>query len=123
MAVALKPTFNDTDFVSLFNLFIENVVNDKNLKDFSSLKDLSNKAQMIEDLVKKLNENIENVIDSEDFEKLEDELMEMKVFLELNLDKFPKELRDSLNRLYEALSVFIFNISMFELKNVRDNRN
>ena len=123
MAIAIKPTFNDFDFISLFNQFIENIViNYKNVKNSISTKELENKAQKIEKLVRYLNENIENIANDKEFERLEDELIEMKLFLELNLDKFPINIRPSFEKLYEALTMLIFNLSMYELKDVRDKR-
>ena len=124
MAIALRPTFSDFDFVSLFNQFIESIVlNYQNFKDYISLKDLSKKAQMMEKMVNNINENIELIANDEDFEKLEDELIEMKIFLEQNLDNFPKEIKPSFEKLYEALTMLIFNLSMYELKNVKNKRN
>ena len=123
MAIAIKPTFSDFDFISLFNQFIENIViNYKNVKNSISTKELENKAQKIEKLVRYLNENIENIANDKEFERLEDELIEMKIFLELNLDKFPRNIRPSFEKLYEALTMLIFNLSMYELKDVRDKR-
>jgi len=123
MAIAIKPTFSDFDFISLFNQFIENIViNYKNVKNSISTKELENKAQKIEKLVRYLNENIENIANDKEFERLEDELIEMKLFLELNLDKFPINIRPSFEKLYEALTMLIFNLSMYELKDVRDKR-
>ncbi|WP_456470654.1 hypothetical protein [Caminibacter sp.] len=123
MAIAIKPTFSDFDFISLFNQFIENIViNYKNVKNSISTKELENKAQKIEKLVRYLNENIENIVNDKEFERLEDELIEMKLFLELNLSKFPKSIRPLFEKLYEALTMLIFNLSMYELKDVRDKR-
>ena len=125
MQIALNSNFltnQSINLIDLFKGFLENVIN--NYKSKNTTYDLENKIKAIRANIQLLNENLEELINSKEFDKLEDEILDLKFYIEKLLDtSLPANLKKELNLLYEDLVMFDFNIAMLgmeeEIENIR----
>jgi len=125
MQIALNSNFltnQSINLIDLFKGFLENVIN--NYKSKNTTYDLENKIKAIRANIQFLNENLEELINSKEFDKLEDEILDLKFYVEKLLDTpLPANLKKELNLLYEDLVMFDFNTAMLgmeeEIENIR----
>jgi len=112
------------NLISLFNDLLKNIIESYNNKNKQKSVNLEKRIdRIVEDLLF-LNQNISEINTFPEFEKIEDELIDMKFFLENNLNTFPPSLQKSFEKLYNALSLLIFNLSMYEMDNeIKNYRN
>ncbi|MEO1928580.1 MAG: hypothetical protein ABGX26_07840 [Nautiliaceae bacterium] len=113
MAIAIKQNFG-FGFISLFNDFLREALN--NFKNKRELIRILKRADRLVNLIYTLNEKLEQYIKDDEFEKIEDKLIDMKFLLENQMDSLPKELKPSLEKLYELLVMIIFNLSMYQAR-------
>ena len=125
MQIALNSNFltnQSINLIDLFKGFLESVIN--NYKSKNTTYDLKNKIKAIRKNIQFLNENLEELINSKEFDKLEDEILDLKFYIEKLLDTpLPANLKKELNLLYEDLVMFDFNTAMLgmeeEIENIR----
>ena len=125
MQIALNSNFltnQSINLIDLFKGFLENVIN--NYKSKNTTYDLENKIKAIRANIQFLNENLEELINNKEFDKLEDEILDLKFYIEKLLDTpLPANLKKELNLLYEDLVMFDFNTAMLgmeeEIENIR----
>jgi len=125
MQIALNSNFltnQSINLIDLFKGFLESVIN--NYKSKNTTYDLENKIKAIRANIQLLNENLEELINSKEFDKLEDEILDLKFYIEKLLDTpLPANLKKELNLLYEDLVMFDFNTAMLgmeeEIENIR----
>lgn len=116
-------THQSIDLLAIFKDFLTSVIDNYKIKH--KTYELEKRVTAIRHNIKFLNDNLAELIKNDDFEKIEDEAMDLKFYLENMLDTpLPANLKDELNLLYEDLVTFIFNISMYdmekEVENIRD---
>ena len=116
-------THQSIDLIAIFKDFLTSVID--NYKTKHKTYELEKRVKAIRNNIKILNDNLEELIKNKDFEKIEDEVIDLKFYLEKLLDTpLPANLKSELNLLYEDLVTFIFNISMYEMReeveNIRD---
>lgn len=116
-------THQSLDLLAIFKDFLTSVIDNYKIKH--KTYELEKRVTSIRHNIKFLNDNLEELIKSDDFEKIEDEAIDLKFYLENLLDTpLPANLKDELNLLCEDLVTFIFNISMYdmekEVENIRD---
>jgi hypothetical protein len=123
MQIAINHQFINDDIFSTFVNFLKGIINNYKYKNQSNYidRELEKRINRIMNNIELLNSNIELLNSIPNFDELEDELINMKFFLENKLNEFPKEFQEPLNKLYEALSLFIFNLSMYEMNNELKN--
>ena len=108
-------THQSIDLIAIFKDFLTSVID--NYKTKHKTYELEKRVKAIRNNIKILNDNLEELIKNKDFEKIEDEVIDLKFYLEKLLDtSLPAHLKSELNLLYEDLVTFIFNISMYEMR-------
>ena len=119
MQIAINHQNIDFDLFSMFSNFLKSVIENYQFKHktYNLEKNINKMIKSIEFL----NNNIELIYNLPEFEELEDELIDTKFFLEKELDNLPPKLKASLNKLYETLTVFLFNLAMYDMKNEVEN--
>jgi len=115
-------TYQSINLIDLFKDFLKSVID--NYQKVNNYH-LEKRIKTIRENIKMLNDNLEELAKSKNFEKLEDEIIELKFFIESLLKtSLPANLKKELNLLYEDLVMFDFNTSMLEMKeeveNIRD---
>jgi len=115
-------TYQSINLIDLFKDFLKSVID--NYQKANNYH-LEKRIKTIRENIKMLNDNLEELAKSKNFEKLEDEIIELKFFIESLLKtSLPANLKKELNLLYEDLVMFDFNTSMLEMKeeveNIRD---
>ena len=117
MQIALNNnlfTHQSIDLISIFKGFLASVLD--NYKTKHQTYDLEKRVKTIRNNVRILNDNLEELVKYKEFEKLEDELLDLKFFIETLLNtNLPANLKNELNLLYEDLVTFNFNSSMLEM--------
>ena len=122
MQVAINHQNINFDLFSMFSNFLKSVIENYRFKH--KTYNLEKNINKMINSILFLNDNIELILNIPEFEELEDELIDIKFFLEKELDNLPTELKNPLEKLYEALSLLLFNISMYDMKNeVKNIRN
>ena len=122
MQIAINQTNINFDFLSMFSDFLKSVI--ENYRYRHGTYNLEKRVNKIIDTLLFLNNNIKIITTIPEFDKLEDELIDMKFYLENKIDTLPQHLQMSFKKLYETLSLLIFNLSMYEMNNeIENNRN
>jgi len=119
MQIAINQTNINFDFLSMFSDFLKSVI--ENYKCRHETYNLEKRVNKIIDTLLFLNNNIKTITTIPEFDKLEDELIDMKFYLENKIDTLPKHLQTPFKKLYETLSLLIFNLSMYEMNNEIEN--
>ena len=119
MQVALNNILTNQS-IELFKSFLVNIID--NYESKKTIYNHKNEIKAIRENIQFLNENLEELINNKEFDKLEDEILNLKFYIEKLLDThLPINLKKDLNLLYEDLVMFIFNISMYDMKNEVEN--
>jgi len=122
MQIAIQQNNISFDFLSMFNDFLKSVID--NYKYKHETYNVEKRINKIIEALTLFNKNLELIANTPEFENLEDELFDLKFYLENNIDTLPKHLQPPFKKLYETLSVLIFNLSMYEMKNeIANHRN
>ena len=113
-------THQSIDLIAIFKDFLISVID--NYKTKHKTYELEKRVKAIRNNIKILNDNLEELIKYDDFEKIEDEVIDLKFYLEKLLNtSLPVNLKNELNLLYEDLVTFIFNTSMYEMREKIEN--
>ena len=113
-------THQSIDLIAIFKDFLISVID--NYKTKHKTYELEKRVKAIRNNIKILNDNLEELIKYDDFEKIEDEVIDLKFYLEKLLNTpLPANLKNELNLLYEDLVTFIFNTSMYEMREEIEN--
>ncbi len=115
-------TYQSINLIDLFKDFLKSVIDNYQKANNYNLE---KRIKAIRKNIKILNDNLEELIKKKNFEKLEDEIIELKFYIEKLLNtSLPANIKKELNLLYEDLVTFDFNTSMLEMrKEVEDIRN